>query len=96
MTIQEQIRAACFKAHRLGFRIIPVGRGLQFNGDIYVAGVTDPCCHPLEALLLGVERCTGDFKQDVATVLGVSKSFVDGFLKGIEQSLLANGWQNRK
>jgi hypothetical protein len=41
--------------------------------------------HPLESVLLG-EESSGDWRADVAKMLGVSQEWVDGF---------ARGWANR-
>lgn len=42
--------------------------------------------HPLEAALVGTDVTAGDWRTDVATVLGVSTSWVQGFIDGFAKT----------
>lgn len=80
----EAVIEGCFFALRLGLRISPMPTGnLKVDDDMYFLGGGNSY-HPLEAALVGTAR-SGDWRADVATLLGVDSGWVDGFLHGFAQ-----------
>ena len=80
----EVITEGCWLAVRFGLRVSPVPTGnLRVLDGLYAfAGGTT--YHPLEATLVGT-AASGDWRQDVATALGVDAQWVSGFLDGFAQ-----------
>jgi hypothetical protein len=80
----EVITDGCWLAVRFGLHVSPVLTGnLRLVEGVYTFGV-GKTYHPLEATLAGA-AASGDWKQDVATVLGVDAQWVSGFLDGFAQ-----------
>jgi hypothetical protein len=80
----EIVTEGCWLALRLGLRVSPVPTGnLRVVGGVYTFGARKGY-HPLEATLVGTPA-TGDWRQDVATTLGVDAQWVSGFLAGFAQ-----------
>jgi hypothetical protein len=80
----EIIIEGCWLAVRFGLHVSPVPTGnLRLVEGVYVfdGGTT---YHPLEATLAGTVA-SGDWRQDVATALGVDAQWVSGFLDGFAQ-----------
>jgi hypothetical protein len=80
----EVITEGCWLAVRFGLHVSPVPTGnLRLVEGVYAfdAGTT---YHPLEATLAGTVA-SGDWRQDVATALGVDAQWVSGFLDGFAQ-----------
>ncbi len=75
----------CWFALRLGLRVSPVPTGnLRVEAGVYWlrAGMT---YHPLEAALAGM-AASGNWQEDVATLLGVDAHWISGFLDGFSQA----------
>jgi hypothetical protein len=71
-------------ALRFGLRVRPVPTGnLRVVDGVYALGA-GRTYNPLEAVLVGV-AALGDWRQDVATALGVDAQWVSGFLDGFAQ-----------
>ena len=66
--LKQKLDEACFKAIRLGFRIVNK-RGLVFQDGFYQS--ENDYCTPLEAILMGEEDLTGNFENDVCKVLNI-------------------------
>ena len=80
----EIITDGCWLAVRFGLRVRPVPTGnLRVVDGVYTLGA-GRTYHPLEAVLVGV-AASGDWRQDVATALGVDAPWVNGFLDGFAQ-----------
>jgi hypothetical protein len=80
----EKVLEGCWLALRLGLRVSPVPTGnLRVEGGVYWLG-RGKCYHPLEPALVDV-AASGDWRQDVATTLGVEAPWIDGFLDGFDQ-----------
>jgi hypothetical protein len=80
----EIVAEGCWLAVRFGLRVSPVPTGnLRVMGDLYTFGARK-AYHPLEATLVGTSA-SGDWRQDVATTLGVDAQWVSGFLAGFAQ-----------
>ena len=80
----EIITEGCWLAVRFGLRVSPVATGnLRVEGGVYTFGARK-AYHPLEATLVGTPA-SGDWRQDVATALGVDGQWVSGFLDGFAQ-----------
>src|SRR5205823_3344087 len=80
----EIITEGCWLALRLGLHIRPVPTGnLRVVDGVYALGA-GRTYHPLEAVLVDV-AASGDWRQDVATALGVDAQWVSGFLDGFAQ-----------
>jgi hypothetical protein len=80
----EIVTAGCWLAVRFGFRVSPVPTGnLRVEGGVYTFGA-EKRYHPLEATLVGTSA-SGDWRQDVATALGVEAPWISGFLDGFAQ-----------
>jgi hypothetical protein len=80
----EIITVGCWFALRLGLRVSPVPTGnLRVEGGVYWLGA-GKSYHPLEATLVGT-AAADDWRQDVATLLGVDAQWVSGFLEGFAQ-----------
>jgi hypothetical protein len=80
----EKVTEGCWLAVRFGLRVSPVPTGnLRVVGGVYTFGARK-AYHPLEATLVGTPA-TGDWRQDVATTLGVDSQWVSGFLAGFAQ-----------
>jgi hypothetical protein len=80
----ETITEGCWLALRLGLRVSPVPTGnLRVVDGVYILGAGKKY-HPLEATLAGTAS-SGDWRQDVATVLGIDAQWVCGFLDGFAQ-----------
>jgi hypothetical protein len=80
----ETITEGCFLALRFGKRISQVPTGnFSIEEGMYWLG-HGKTYHPLESALVGVDS-SGDWRQDVATVLGVDARWVSGFLDGFAQ-----------
>jgi hypothetical protein len=80
----EKVTEGCWLALRLGLRVSPVPTGnLRGQGGVYWLG-RGKCYHPLEPVLVDV-AASGDWRQDVATALGVDAQWVSGFLDGFAQ-----------
>lgn len=80
----ETIIDGCWLALRLGLHIssVPTGNLRVVDGlYTFAAGTT---YHPLEAILAGT-AASGDWRQDVATALGVDAQWITGFLDGFAQ-----------
>jgi hypothetical protein len=80
----EIITEGCWLAVRFGLRVSPVPTGnLRVEGGVYWLG-RGKSYHPLETVLVDV-AASGDWRQDVATTLGVEAPWIDGFLDGFDQ-----------
>ena len=80
----DTITEGCWLALRLGMRVSPVPTGnLRVVEGVYAFGA-GKSYHPLEATLVGM-AASGDWRQDVATLLGVDSQWVSGFLDGFAQ-----------
>jgi hypothetical protein len=80
----ETITEGCWLALRLGMRVSPVPTGnLRVEGGMYFLG-RGKGYHPLETVLVDV-AASGNWRQDVATTLGVDSQWVSGFLDGFAQ-----------
>jgi hypothetical protein len=80
----EIITEGCWLAVRFGLHISPVPTGnLRVVDGLYTFGA-GKTYHPLEAILVGT-AASGDWRQDVATALGVDAQWVRGFLAGFAQ-----------
>jgi hypothetical protein len=80
----EVITEGCWIAVRFGLHVSPVPTGnLRVVDGVYWLGV-GKTYHPLETVLVDV-AASGDWHQDVATVLGVDAQWVSGFLDGFGQ-----------
>ncbi len=80
----EKITDGCWLALRLGLRVSPVQTGnLRIVEGVYFFGAAKEY-HPLEAVLVDV-AASGDWREDVATTLGVDAQWVSGFLDGFAQ-----------
>jgi hypothetical protein len=80
----EIITDGCWLALRLGLRVSPVPTGnLRVVEGVYAFGA-GKSYHPLEATLVG-RAAADDWRQDVATLLGVDSQWVSGFLDGFAQ-----------
>jgi hypothetical protein len=78
------ITEGCWLAVRFGLRVSPVPTGnLRVMGGVYMMGA-GRTYHPLEATLAGTDA-SGDWRQDVATALGVDARWVSGFLDSFAQ-----------
>ncbi len=78
------VTEGCWLAVRFGLRVSPVPTGnLQVLHGLYAFGA-GATYHPLEAVLVDV-AASGDWRQDVATALGVDAQWVSGFLDGFAQ-----------
>ena len=79
-----QITEGCWLALRLGLRVSPVQTGnLRIVEGVYGFGA-GKMYHPLETVLVDV-AASGDWRQDVATTVGVDAQWVSGFLDGFAQ-----------
>ncbi len=77
----EVITEGCWLAVRFGLHVSPVPTGnLRVVEGVYWLGA-GKTYHPLEAALVDV-AASGDWRQDVATALGVDARWVSGFLDG--------------
>ena len=80
----EIITEGCWLAVRFGLHVSPVPTGnLRVLDGLYTFGA-GTTYHPLEAALAGT-AASGDWRQDVATVLDVDGQWVSGFLDGFAQ-----------
>ena len=80
----ETITEGCWLALRLGLSVSPVPTGnLRIVNGVYMLGA-GTSYNPLEATLAGM-AATGDWRQDVATALGVDAQWITGFLDGFAQ-----------
>ena len=80
----EILIEGCWLALRLGMRVSPVPTGnLRVEGGVYYLGRGEGY-HPLEPALVDV-AASGNWRQDVATTLGVEAPWIDGFLDGFDQ-----------
>jgi hypothetical protein len=80
----EIITEGCWLAVRFGLHVSPVRtRNLRVVEGVYRLG-DGKTYHPLEAVLVDV-AASGDWRQDVATTLGVDAQWVSGFLDGFAQ-----------
>ena len=80
----EIVTEGCWLALRLGLRVSPVPTGnLRVEGGVYWLG-RGKSYHPLETVLVDV-AASEDWRQDVATTLGVEAPWIDGFLDGFAQ-----------
>ncbi len=80
----EVITEGCWLAVRFGLRVSSVPTGnLRVEAGVYRLGA-GATYHPLEAVLVDV-AASGDWRQDVATALGVDAQWVSGFLDGFAQ-----------
>jgi hypothetical protein len=80
----EVIADGCWLALRFGLRVSPVPTGnLRVVEGVYSLGA-GKTYHPLEAALVGVAP-SGDWREDVATALGVDARWVSGLLDGFAQ-----------
>jgi hypothetical protein len=78
------ITEGCWLALRLGLRVSPVPTGnLRVVDGVYRLG-DGKIYHPLETVLVDV-AASGDWRQDVATTLGVEAPWINGFLDGFAQ-----------
>lgn len=59
---------------------------LSKDGGCYVLKKDPPLYHPLESVLIGQDIRTGDWRADVATMLGVSDEWIEGFIDGFALS----------
>lgn len=77
----DLINDGCTLALKLLLRVSdqPTGN-LRTDGGVYGFG-SGPSFHALEAALVGT-AVTGDWRADVASVLGVSPAWVQGFIDG--------------
>ena len=84
LDLLETITEGCWLAVRFGLRVSPVPTGnLRIVDGLYTFGA-GTTYHPLEATLAGT-AASGDWRQDVATALGVDAQWVSGFLDGFAQ-----------
>ena len=80
----ETITEGCWLAVRFGMRVSPVlTRNLRVVDGIYSFGA-GKTYHPLEATLVNYDA-SGDWKQDVAAMLGVDAQWITGFFDGFAQ-----------
>jgi hypothetical protein len=80
----EIITEGCWLAVRFGLHVSPVPPGnLRVLDGLYTFG-GGTTYHPLEATLAGT-AASGDWRQDVATTLGVEAPWINGFLDGFDQ-----------
>ena len=80
----EIITEGCWLAVRFGLHVSPVPTGnLRVVDGVYTLGA-GKTYHPLEAVLVAV-AASGDWRQDVATALGVDPQWVSGSLDGFAQ-----------
>ena len=80
----ELITEGCFLGLRWGLRVSPMPTGNQRVVEgVYRLGAGQ-IYHPLETVLVDV-AASGDWRQDVATTLGVDAQWVNGFLDGFAQ-----------
>ena len=78
------VTEGCWLAVRFGLHVSPVPAGNMRVVDGLYAFSAGPMYHPLEATLAGT-AASGDWRQDVATALGVDEQWVSGFLDGFAQ-----------
>jgi hypothetical protein len=80
----EIITEGCWLAVRFGLHVSPVPTGnVRVLDGLYTLGA-GTTYHPLEATLVGTAT-SSDWRQDVATALGVDAQWVSGFLDGFAQ-----------
>jgi hypothetical protein len=80
----EIITEGCWLAVRFGLHVSSVPTGnLRVVDGVYRLG-DGKTYNPLETVLVDV-AASGDWRQDVATTLGVEASWIDGFLDGFDQ-----------
>jgi hypothetical protein len=80
----EIITEGCWLAVKFGLHVSPVPTSnLRVEGGVYWLG-RGKSYHPLETVLVDV-AATGDWRQDVATALGVEAPWINGFLDGFDQ-----------
>ena len=80
----EKVLEGCWLALRLGLRVSPVPTGnLRVEGGVYWLG-RGKSYHPLETVLVNI-AASDEWRQDVATALGVDGQWVSGFLDGFAQ-----------
>jgi hypothetical protein len=78
------VTEGCWLAVRFGLRVSPVPTSnLRVLDGLYTFGA-GTTYHPLEATLAGT-AASGDWRQDVATALGVDAQWISGFLAGFAQ-----------
>jgi hypothetical protein len=78
------ITEGCWLGVRFGYHVSPMPTAnLRVVEGVYWLG-NGKTYHPLETALVDV-AASGDWKQDVATVLGVDAEWVSGFLDGFAQ-----------
>jgi hypothetical protein len=82
----EIVTAGCWLALRFGLRVSPVPTGNLRVVDGWFGFGGGTLYHPLEATLVGTPA-SGDWQQDVVTVLGVDAEWMHGFLDGFAQRL---------
>jgi hypothetical protein len=80
----EVVTEGCWLAVRFGLHVSPVPAGnLRVVDGVYRLG-DGKSYHPAETVLVDV-AASGDWRQDVATTLGVDAQWVSGFLDGFAQ-----------
>jgi hypothetical protein len=80
----DLLTEGCWLALRFGLRVSPVPTGnLRVVEGVYILGA-GKTYHPLETVLVDL-AVSGDWRQDVATALGVDAQWVSGFLDGFAQ-----------
>lgn len=83
----EIITEGCFLGLKFGMNISPTPTGnLRLVSGTYSFGTTSPgsMYHPLEAALIS-GSATGDWRTDVAAILGVNQEWITGFIDGFAQ-----------
>jgi hypothetical protein len=82
-----RIEEGCYLAFRFMLKVSPTPSGcLEIREGSYGFHARARAYHPLESVLVGEAAETGDWKADVATRLGVTSAWVEGFLRGIAQA----------
>jgi hypothetical protein len=82
----DRIWEGCYLCFRFMLRVSTTSTGcLQVKDGCYLLIEGARTYHPLEAVLVGEDAPTGDWKADVRTRLGVDAVWLDGFIDGFAQ-----------
>ncbi len=83
----ELIEQGCYLALRLGLRVSAGPADcLAGRAGVYCFSQDARRYSPLEAVLVGLEIRTGDWRDDAAEVLGVTAGWIQGFVDGFART----------
>lgn len=83
----DLIEQGCFLCLRSMLRASSTVTGcLEIRDGVYVLADQATAYHPLEAALVGEPAKSDDWQADVATLLGVTAEWIEGFLDGFAQT----------